>query len=126
MYGVRYPDDAKTALEAAGIRYGGWRPSHLVASTYAAHGVTVHVPRRPYVEALPGIPTIRPFEALACGIPLVSAPWDDVGGLFTPGAAFLVAPSGRGVERHLDAVLHEPDLAASRRAAGPKTIAARH
>ncbi len=25
--------------------------------------------------ALPGIPTIRPFEALACGIPLVAAPW---------------------------------------------------
>ena len=39
---------------------------------FARYRVTVHVPRRPYVAALPGIPTIRPFEALACGIPLVS------------------------------------------------------
>ena len=33
----------------------------------------MHVPRRPYVETLPGIPTIRPFEALACGTPVVAA-----------------------------------------------------
>ena len=52
---------------------------------FARFRVTVHVPRRPYVEALPGIPTIRAFEALACGIPLVCAPWDDAEGLFTPG-----------------------------------------
>ena len=52
---------------------------------FARFRVTVHVPRRPYVEALPGIPTIRVFEALACGIPLVCAPWDDAEGLFTPG-----------------------------------------
>jgi len=88
--------------------------------------VTVHVPRRPYVDALPGIPTIRPFEALACGIPLVSAPWDDTEGLFTPGTDFLVAASGREMEKQLDAVLHEPELAASLRAAGLATIAARH
>ena len=36
-------------------------------------------------KALPGIPTIRVFEALACGIPLVSAPWQDEEGLFRPG-----------------------------------------
>jgi spore maturation protein CgeB len=40
---------------------------------------------------LPGIPTIRVFEALACGIPLVSAPWDDSEHLFRPGEDFLVA-----------------------------------
>ena len=38
---------------------------------FARHLATVHVPRRFYVDALPGIPTIRVFEALACGIPLV-------------------------------------------------------
>ena len=36
-------------------------------------------------DRLPGIPTIRVFEALACGIPLVSAPWEDCEGLFRPG-----------------------------------------
>jgi spore maturation protein CgeB len=78
------------------------------------------------VEALPGIPTIRPFEALACGIPLVSAPWDDVEGLFTPGEDFLVAKSGREMQRHLDDVLHDPALAASLREHGLATVRARH
>jgi len=125
-YGVRYHDDAKRALDAAGIRYGGWRANHRAPAAFAAHGVTVHVPRRPYVEALPGIPTIRPFEALACGIPLVSAPWDDVEGLFTPGEDFLVARDGQEMERHLDDVLHDPELAAALRERGLATIKDRH
>ncbi|MCA1710148.1 MAG: glycosyltransferase [Actinobacteria bacterium] len=126
VHGVRYPDSAKKALADAGIRYGGWRANHKAPQSFAAHAVTVHVPRRPYVEALPGIPTIRPFEALACGIPLISAPWDDAEGLFTPGEDFLVASSGRQMERHLDDVLHDAALAKSLRDKGIATIAARH
>lgn len=125
-YGVRYPKEAVAALAEAGIRYGGWRANHRAPAAFAAHGVTVHVPRRPYVEALPGIPTIRPFEALACGIPLVSAPWDDVEGLFEPGRDFLVAANGREMERHLDDVVHDPFLARSLREHGLATILARH
>jgi spore maturation protein CgeB len=125
-YGVRYPDDAQAALRAAGIRYGGWRPSHRVARTFAAYGVTVHVPRRPYVESLPGIPTIRPFEALACGIPLVCSPWEDAEHLFTAGKDFLVARNGNEMQRHLDDVLHDPDLARSLREHGLRTILERH
>jgi spore maturation protein CgeB len=126
VHGVRYPDDALESLRKSGIRYGGWRPNHRVPMTFAAHGVTVHVPRRPYVEALPGIPTIRPFEALACGIPLVCSPWDDTEGLFTPGEDFLVAADGDEMTRLLDDVLHDPALAASLRAHGLATIHARH
>jgi len=63
---------------------------------------------------------------LACGIPLVSAPWDDVEGLFTPGEDFLVARNGQEMERHLDDVVHDPDLAASLRERGLATIKARH
>jgi spore maturation protein CgeB len=126
VYGVRYPATAKKALRLAGIDYGGWKANHLAPATFAAHRVTVHVPRRPYVEALPGIPTIRPFEALACGIPLVSAPWDDVERLFTPGEDFLVARTGREMERHLDDVLHDAELAASLRRRGLAVIRRRH
>ena len=35
-----------------------------------------------YRPALVTTLTIRPFEALACGIPLISTPWNDVEGLF--------------------------------------------
>ena len=95
-------------------------------SVFARYGVTVHVPRRPYVAALPGIPTIRVFEALACGIPLVSAPWNDAEGLFTPGTDFLVAENGSVMKEHLRDVLHDPALAASLAEHGRATILARH
>ncbi|HEX6986097.1 MAG TPA: glycosyltransferase, partial [Planctomycetaceae bacterium] len=110
----------------AGIEYGGWLANHRVPEVFARYRVTVHVPRRPYVKALPGIPTIRVFEALACGIPLVSAPWDDAEGLFTPGKDYLVAKDGAAMERHLRDVLHDPALASSLAEHGLTTVRRRH
>ena len=75
IYGVRYPDGALQALARHGASYRGWLPNPKAPEVFARHLATVHVPRRFYVDHLPGIPTIRVFEALACGIPLVSAPW---------------------------------------------------
>jgi spore maturation protein CgeB len=126
VHGVRYPEQALAALEDAGVAYRGWVPNYRVPEVFARHRVTIHVPRRPYVEALPGIPTIRPFEALACGIPLVSAPWNDAEGLFRPGTDYLVARNGGDMERHLRDLLHDPDMAASLAACGLETIRARH
>jgi spore maturation protein CgeB len=125
VHGVRYPEDALAALAEAGIAYRGWLPNHRVPLAFARHRVTVHVPRRPYVEALPGIPTIRVFEALACGIPLVSAPWRDAEGLF-PEGSFLTAEDGEGMERQLAAVLADPDLRRSLAATGLAAIRDRH
>ena len=123
--GVRYPEQALRTLSQAGIAYGGWIPNAEVPQAFARHRVTVHVPRRPYVEQLPGIPTIRPFEALACGIPLVSAPWDDAEGLFRPGD-FLWAKDGEEMRTHLRALLHDPAMRAEQAARGLRTIQARH
>jgi spore maturation protein CgeB len=78
------------------------------------------------VRKLSGIPTIRPFEALACGIPLVSAPWDDAEGLFRPGTDFLFARDGAEMQRRLEELTRDRELAESLRAAGLETIAARH
>jgi spore maturation protein CgeB len=86
---------------------------------FARHRVTVHIPRRPYVEALPGIPTIRPFEALACGIPLVSAPWPDTERLFRPGD-LRWARDGEEMEEQLRAAVEGP------RHDGLATIRERH
>ena len=126
IHGVRYPEHALRSLADAGIAYGGWLPNHQAPQVFARYGVTVHVPRRPYVAALPGIPTIRVFEALACGIPLVSAPWNDSEHLFTPGSDFLVARSGREMKEHLRAVLNDPQLARTLAEQGRQTILARH
>jgi spore maturation protein CgeB len=126
IHGVRYPDRALRAVARSGLSYGGWLANHRVPEVFARHRVTVHVPRRPYVVALPGIPTIRPFEALACGIPLVSAPWEDAEGLFTPGEDYLVARNGRELERQLAELLRDPAHARALSRRGRRTILARH
>ena len=123
--GVRYPHAAKARLRRAGIAYKGWLPNAEVPRAFARHLVTVHVPRRPYVRELPGIPTIRPFEALACGIPLVSAPWNDAEGLFRPGD-FLWARDGEEMRTHLRALVADPAMRAEQARRGLETIQARH
>ncbi|VWX63233.1 A-glycosyltransferase, Glycosyltransferase Family 4-like protein [Burkholderiales bacterium 8X] len=126
IHGVRYPEHALRKLAEAGIAFAGWLPNYQAPQVFARHRVTVHVPRRPYVEALPGIPTIRVFEALACGIPLVSAPWNDAEGLFEPGRDFLVAPNGEAMRRHLRDLLGDAAMAAELARHGRETILARH
>lgn len=126
IFGVRYPQTARDAVARSGLRYKGWLPNHEVPRVFARHRATVHVPRRPYAAMLPGIPTIRIFEALACGIPLVSAPWDDVDNLFEAGVHYLRATNGREMRAHLRALLHEPGLAAGIAARGRARILERH
>src|SRR5207245_2180262 len=125
-YGVRYPEQAIQALARAGIEYRGWLPNFEVPSVFGRYRLTVHIPRRPYAQALPGIPTIRPFEAMACGIPLVSAPWDDVEGLFRSDVDYLVARDGAEMTAHLRALLDDPVRAAELARQGQETIHARH
>jgi hypothetical protein len=126
VYGVRYPEEARRALEASGIEYAGWLPNYDVPRVFARFRATVHVPRRPYAGALPGIPTIRPFEALACGMPLVCAPWDDSEGLFTPGRDYLVARDEEEMTAHLRRLLSDAAYAAALADEGRRTVLARH
>ena len=123
---MRYPRAALDRLERAGARYHGWAPNAGVPALFARHMATVHVPRRFYVDHLPGIPTIRVVEALACGIPLVSAPWADSEHLFEPGRDFLPARDGAEMTFHLRALQHEPGLRQALSAHGLATIRARH
>jgi spore maturation protein CgeB len=126
IYGVRYPDAAKETLAADGARYHGWAANAAAPAIFARHMATVHVPRRYYTTILPGIPTIRVFEALACGIPLVSAPWDDAEALFRPGTDFLYAGTRAEMTRTLARLRDDPDLRAALAHAGRETILARH
>jgi spore maturation protein CgeB len=123
-YGVRYPDDARRDLAEAGIRYCGWAPNFRVANLFSRFKITVHVPRRPYIEALPGIPTIRMFEALACAIPLISSPWTDT--LFMPGADYLVARNRKEMQRQMRALLCDKAMAREIGEHGHRTVLAAH
>jgi spore maturation protein CgeB len=66
------------------------------------------------------------FEALACGIPMVCAPWEDCENLFTPGVDYLVARSGAEMRRHLAELSADPALRDDLARHGSGTIAARH
>ncbi len=126
VFGVRYPRHAREMLDKAGIEYGGWIPNYRVPEIFARYKLTVHIPRRPYVKALPGIPTIRPFEALACGIPLICSPWNDAENLFRPGRDFLVARDGAEMKKQICALLADKQMAREIAGHGLETIRTRH
>jgi spore maturation protein CgeB len=125
-YGVRYPEAACQKLQKADIEYRGYLSNLASPEVYGASLVALHVPRRQYANGLSGIPTIRIFEALACGIPLLCSPWSDDEGLFHAGQDFLVVQNGRELKAELENLLR--DAAARHQLAGHgiKTIHERH
>ncbi len=125
VYGVRYPKEGLKALSAAGVEYGGYLPNLDAPRVYAEARATVHIPRQQYTSAMAGIPTIRVFEALACGIPLISAPWRDVENLFRPGDLYF-AENGTAMVAAMRALLGEPARAMEQAARGLETVLARH
>jgi spore maturation protein CgeB len=125
IFGVRYPEGVVETLKDRGIRYRGWLANHRAPEEFAKSRFTIHVPRRPYARALPGIPTIRVFEALACGIPLISAPWDDAEQLF-PEGCYLTADGGAQMTRQMRTLLADADLRRSLIEKGRVAIAQRH
>ena len=126
IHGVRYPREALAMLDRYGASYSGWAPNAQAPEIFARHLATVHVPRRYYTSLLPGIPTIRVFEALACGIPLACAPWDDAEGLFRPGQDYLLAYGGEEMARHLKWLKKDGELRRSLVESGLDTIRRRH
>lgn len=125
VHGVRYPERLRNELREDGLGYGGWIPNHRVPECFARARATVHIPRRPYVAALPGIPTIRVFEALACGIPLVCAPWNDVENLF-PKGCYLSASNADEMTAALRLLLHDSAVAREISESGLRAISERH
>jgi spore maturation protein CgeB len=126
VYGVRYPRKAIKEIQQAGLEYCDWLPNHRVPAAFARARVTLHIPRAPYVQALPGIPTIRVFEALACGIPLICSPWADTESLFRSEKDFLLAHNGDEMRQFLLDVLNDPSLAEELATNGLATIRERH
>jgi spore maturation protein CgeB len=101
VHGVRYPRGVLRSFDKAGIRYEGWVPNFAVPEVFAKSRMTLHILRSFYCTALPGIPTIRPFEAMACGIPLITTQWHDTEQLFCAGRDYLVAESPAQMRQHI-------------------------
>jgi spore maturation protein CgeB len=126
VYGVLYPLDARQILQASGIRYGGYLPNLAAPKVHSRSALTLHIPRRYYANGLSGIPTIRMFEAMACGIPLICSPWSDTENLFRPGQDYICVSDGSAMQSEVSRLLH--DESASRQLAenGLQTIRQRH
>lgn len=125
IYGVRYPEEGLSALHEAGVRYGGYLPNLDAPDAYAGARLTVHIPRQQYTAAMTGIPTIRVFEALACGIPLISAPWRDTENLFREGD-FVMVRSGAETKAAMKRLLDDKSAADRQALRGLETILSRH
>ena len=126
VHGVRYPQTALEKFRDAGIEYRGYLPNLFSPEAYAESAVTLHIPRQQYVNGLSGIPTIRVFEALACGIPLVCSPWSDDEHLFHPGKDFVVVKDGKQMVAELQYLLRDPKARRQMGEHGLKTIRERH
>jgi len=125
-YGVRYPDSALHILHTAGIEFRGYLPNASAPAVYGQSCLALHVPRRQYANGLSGIPTIRVFEALACGTPLLCSPWNDVEHLFRSGQDYLLAADGRQMAGEVQRLMRDEQARAQIAANGLETIRRRH
>jgi spore maturation protein CgeB len=113
-------------LKEAGIEYRGYLPNLSAPVAYAHSRLALHVPRRQYTNGLSGIPTIRVFEALACGATLVCAPWNDAEGLFRPGEDYVIASNSDRMTATIEELSRDQSARAQIARSGLETIRKRH
>jgi spore maturation protein CgeB len=125
IFGVRYPEQALRELGNAAVRYGGYLPNLEAPCAYAASSLAVHIPRQQYSREMAGIPTIRVFEVLACGVPLISAPWRDTEALFETGD-FEFVNNREQMCKAMERLLDNPKEAMEQAERGRQTVIRRH
>lgn len=95
--GAQYPDDLEWPANV-------WHDVHLAPAFhrgfYGAQRWTLNVTRAAMVAA-GWSPSVRLFEAGACGTPIISDPWPGLEAILVPGREILVAESTAEVERIL-------------------------
>lgn len=95
--GPQYPDDLRWPLNLE-------RFAHLPPAEhrrfYNAQRFTLNVTRAEMVR-LGYAPSVRLFEAAACGVPIISDVWDGLDTLFEPGAEILFARGPEDTLRYL-------------------------
>lgn len=117
LAGPQYPADLALPANVARVDHVAPRDH---AAFYAAQRLTVNVTRRDMVRAGHS-PSVRLFEAAACGTPVVSDRWPGLEAIFAPGREILVADHAADV---LAALARPPgELAAIGRAARTRVLA---
>ncbi|WP_052027091.1 CgeB family protein [Rhodovulum sp. PH10] len=91
--GPQYPPDIAWPANVARIDH---LPPHEHARFYCSQRFTLNVTRADMVAA--GFsPSVRLFEAAACGVPIITDRWAGLDTFFTPGTEILIADGGAEV-----------------------------
>ena len=94
--GPQYPDDIDWPANVERIEHV---PPHEHPAFYAASRFTLNVTRADMIRAGYS-PSVRLFEAAACGTPIISDIWDGLDTLFEPGREIVLAgEAGRCARR---------------------------
>jgi spore maturation protein CgeB len=101
--GPQYPSDIAWPANVARIEH---LPPAEHAGFYNAQLLTLNVTRADMVRA-GWSPSVRLFEAAACGVPVVSDWWEGLDAFFLPDKEILVAHSAADVVRHLSSMDEE-------------------
>jgi len=96
--GPRYPDDIAWPHNVERIEH---LPPSEHAAFYSASRFTLNVTRADMIAAGHS-PSVRLFEAGACGTPIISDRWDGIETLFAPGEAIILAETAADVIAALD------------------------
>ena len=115
--GPQYPDDI---VWPANVERLSHVPPAEHPAFYAASRFTLNVTRADMVHA-GWSPSVRLFEAAACGAPLISDTWEGLDSLFTPGAEIVLAEDADAVLQAL--AMAEPSRRAMAQAARARILA---
>jgi spore maturation protein CgeB len=90
-------------------------PAHRHRHFYTSQRYTLNLTRADMIRAGYS-PSVRLFEAAACGVPIISDYWTGLDTLFRPGAEILISDSARETTRILVEVSERERQAIGRRA----------
>ena len=119
--GPQYPSDIEWPANVERIEHC---PPAEHAAFYSASRFTLNVTRAEMIAA-GWSPSVRLFEAAACGTPIVSDRWEGLDSLFEPGTEILLAETADDVVSALDRDDAAIGAAARRMALGAHTAAHR-
>lgn len=108
--GPQYPSDISWPVNVSRIEH---LPPKDHRSFYNQQDFTLNVTRAAMVDAGYS-PSVRLFEAAACGTPIISDYWKGLKQFFVPGKEILVADSTHDVQRYLNFSEEEKSLVSQR------------
>jgi spore maturation protein CgeB len=118
--GPQYPDTVRWPANVERIEH---LPPANHRGFYNSQRFTLNLTRADMKEA-GHAPSVRLFEAAACGTPIISDRWDGLEEIFEPGKEILIVDSGQDVLEILREI--SPDEAARIGAAGREKVLADH